>query len=204
MLNNKEIYHSRKVVFLLAMIGGILEIYSYIEKDGVFATTITGNLVLMMYNFVNFKFNILPKYLVPIIFFILGVIFVECINKNRWKGYILILEIIMVLVVPYIPNLIGVSLIAFVSALQVQSFRKIEEDIYMSTMCTGNTRSFVEALIHRNYRKATNYAIVISAFLLGVAFEYIGIIYLNQKAVYICIPILILIIYIVNFNKEKK
>ena len=66
----------RRVAFLLTFIGGMLEIYSYKLKDGIFATAITGNIVRMVYylNRVsgdNIR-NII-KYGLPILFFILGV-----------------------------------------------------------------------------------------------------------------------------------
>lgn len=211
-MRNKYIENSRRVAFLLTTVGGILEIYSYLEKGGIFATAITGNIVLMVYNIKNLNFINIDRYIFPIFTFCLGVSLVEIINNNNyfnirnlnWKSLVLILEILVMIVIPYIlSDKLSVSLIAFISAIQIQTFRKIYDDIYMSTVCTGNTRSLIDAIINKNFSKAKNYAIAISGFLLGVILGDFGVIFLKTKAIYIAIPIIVLTLLIIN-RKDKN
>lgn len=78
---SNEIYDKRRIAFLLTFVGGFLEIYSYLYMDA-FATTITGNIVLLTYNLRNFSWPIVAKYFLPIFSFILGIITVEILKKE--------------------------------------------------------------------------------------------------------------------------
>ena len=75
----------RRVAFLLTIIGGILEIFSYKLKGGVFATAITGNIVLMVYHAKNLSFEEVLKYLLPISCFITGVSISEILKLKAEK-----------------------------------------------------------------------------------------------------------------------
>lgn len=199
----------RRVAFLLTFIGGMLEIYSYKLKDGIFATAITGNIVRMVYylNRVsgdNIR-NII-KYGLPILFFILGVSTTEILKINFknfnikiWREVILSTEIMAMIIIPFIPSdVFSVSLIAFVSGAQVQAFRKVYGKVYMSTMCTGNTRSLVEAVINKRRDEAKLYVTVILGFISGVLVGDYIIIYIDKYMTFICVILLILIINIIR------
>lgn len=74
-------HDKRRIAFLLTFVGGFLEIYSYLYMDA-FATTITGNIVLLTYHLRKFSWDIVIKYFLPIMSFILGVITVELLKKE--------------------------------------------------------------------------------------------------------------------------
>lgn len=212
MLSNEAIVESRRITFLLTCVGGFLELYSYLLKGKVFATAITGNLVLMVYNMKNFSFYNIEKYLLPIIAFCFAVAMVELIRQNfenkfnmNWRIYVLVFEIIALLILSMIKsNIISTSIIAFVSAIQIQSFRKVYGNLYMSTICTGNIRSFIDALVNKRYEEASTYGVVILGFLVGIIIGDFSIILLNDNAIYICIVLLFVVLYILIKKGNKN
>ncbi|CAM3161019.1 YoaK family protein [Streptobacillus felis] len=197
----------KRVAFFLTIVGGFLEIYSYLLLGNVFATTITGNLILMAFNLKRLQIINVVKYVLPIIFFCFGVFVSEKIKSKMTYSFakvVLVVEIVILSLIPFINvELISVSLIAFISAIQIQTFRKVSENLYMSTMCTGNTRSLIESLVNGKSKDAKNYFVVIFGFLLGVLLGDISIIFTGKFSIYICVLILSsILVYLIK--KEGK
>lgn len=140
---------------LLAVVGGFLDVYTYMCRGGVFANAQTGNIVLMGIQIAQGNWVSCVTYMIPIFFFVLGVLLSETIGHRckqihtiHWRQIILLLEILVLVAVSLIPigklNILANSLVSFTCALQVQSFRKFNGKAYASTMCTGNLRSATE------------------------------------------------------------
>ncbi|SQA14860.1 Predicted membrane protein [Streptobacillus moniliformis] len=111
----------------------------------------------------------------------------------------LFLEILILSFIPFMKiQLIAISLIAFISGIQIQTFRKISNNVYMSTMCTGNTRALVEALTNKREQDIKDYFVVVSGFLLGVLLGDISIVFFDKFSIYICVLMILLIIYIIK------
>ncbi|WP_314011381.1 YoaK family protein [Pseudostreptobacillus hongkongensis] len=196
----------RRVAFLLTIIGGILEIFSYKLKGGVFATAITGNIVLMVYHAKNLSFEEVLKYLLPISCFITGVSISEILKLKAekldikyWRNIIILFEIIVFIIIPYIASdgLVA-ALISLVSGMQVQAFRRVYGKAYMSTMCTGNTRLLIESIINKRHHDVKIYSFVITGFVTGVILGDILISLFNNFAIYFCALILIVVTWIIN------
>ncbi|VWL85290.1 YoaK family protein [Oceanivirga miroungae] len=201
---------SLKIALLLTFIGGFLEIYSFLLKGKVFATTMTGNIIMMMYNVYNLDFLSIPKYLFPIICFCLGIIYVEYIKKKyfnhsiHWREFILALEIFLVILVflfrkEYF-NIFTTSIIGFMSAIQIQSFKKTEDNLYMSTMLTGNTRKLIESIIKKNTKQVKIFTLIILSFCVGVIFGALFIDSLKEASILILLLPLITIFYLIHKN----
>ena len=86
---------------------------------------------------------------------------------------------------------------SFVCALQVQAFHKVRGHVYASTMCIGNMRSGVEALIGYFHgrdralrRKAAVYFTVILLFALGAGIGCIAAKRFGEKAIWACCGLL--------------
>ena len=137
---------------LLAIVGGILDTYTYIARGGVFANAQTGNIVLLGVEAAKGNFRQAAMSLAPILAFILGVIISEWSKKVSNKSFIkdspravLILEVIILFVIGFIPNTVPNDIVnitvSFVSSLQICTFRKLVDSPYSTTMCTGNLRS---------------------------------------------------------------
>lgn len=176
------------VGMILTCVGGFLDAYTYFCRGKVFANAQTGNLVLLGIKIAHGNFLDALYYFIPIIAFVIGILFSECIktkcNKFRkfhWRQIIVGFEILVLFFIAYIPdgkyNIIANVLVSFVCSLQVQSFRKIKGKTYASTMCTGNLRSGTEHLSNFLFREdkldktelfhALKYYTIIFIFLVG-------------------------------------
>ena len=139
----------------LTLSGGFQDAYTYLCRGKVFANAQTGNIVLMSTHFFEGEFGLILHYLIPVISFIFGIcvaeiqhIFFKNYKKIHWRQIVLAFEIVILLVVGFIPinlNILANALVSFVAAMQVQTFRKLRGNAYASTMCIGNLRSGTEA-----------------------------------------------------------
>lgn len=141
---------------LLSFSGGLQDAYTYNMRDGVFANAQTGNVVLMSQNFMSGEWSKGLHYLLPLVSFAAGIFLAERIESRfktagriHWRQIVLIIEIVMLLIVGFLPsgiNMIANVLVSFSCAMQVQTFRKVHGYGYASTMCIGNLRSGTESL----------------------------------------------------------
>ncbi len=173
---------------LLSMTGGFLDIYTYLYRGKVFANAVTGNMVLFGFNLANLEWFSAAKYLLAICSYALGVFTAEAIHRSLprarrigWHQSVLILETLCLAPIVLIPfgefDFAVNSLISFVCALQVQTFRRVHGQPFASTMCTGNLRSGTEALFRHfsgkdqaELKKFLHYFLVIGCFIAGAAF----------------------------------
>ena len=164
----------------LALSGGFQDAYTYNTRNEVFSNAQTGNVVLMSQNLMTGNWQKGLRYLVPLLAFAGGVLVAERIaerfryaKKLHWRQSILLMEILILLVVGFMPaemNMGATALVSFACAMQVEAFRKVDGYAYASTMCIGNIRSGMEALCA--YRQSHNRQILYKAF------HYFGIIIL--------------------------
>jgi len=176
------------VAALLAVSGGVLDAYTYLCRGGVFANAETGNIVLLGIRLARREWSAALSYLVPIFAFALGVLAAEMIKSRRlykagrfhWRHFTLGAEMAVLILVSFIPlgDADGAvnALVAFVCAMQVEAFRKVQGHAFATTMCTGNLRSGTEALyagaLRRDkvlLKKGAYYYAVISFFIVGAA-----------------------------------
>ena len=136
---------------MLAFVGGYLDAYTYITRDGVFATAQTGNTVLFAVRAASPEYSGAIQNVPPFLAFIAGVLVAEFIKDKLKPHYraILILEFLILLLVGFlpasIPNMIITMAIAFVSSLQIATFNKLGDWSYNSTITTGNLRTAAQA-----------------------------------------------------------
>ena len=154
----KDMSVSYLVAALLSITGGFLDAYTFISRDGVFANAQTGNFARLAICIANKNWELVIRYLIPIIFFTIGVstsIWISrCVSKSsvlNWRQYTILLEIILLMLVSWIPsgkitNLYANVLVSLTCAIQAESFRKVLGTPFASTMCTGNLRTATEYL----------------------------------------------------------
>ena len=147
---------SLTVGLLLALAGGMLDAYSFINRGEVFATAETGNIVQLSVHLSMGEWASAFQYLLPILAFILGVVAAEAIRRRaegrtgrlQWQQYMLLAECGVLAAVSLLPqgplDPLANILISFTSAVQVDSFRKFRGCAGSTTMCTGNLRSGTE------------------------------------------------------------
>lgn len=161
MKKSNQTSDSLTVGLLLALAGGILDSYSYLNRGQVFATAETGNLVLLGINLAQGHFSQSIRYLLPILAFAAGVLATELLRHHlgaqagrlHWRQPILLAECAVLVLVAFLPqgslDPLANILISFTSAVQMESFRKFRGCSCATTMCTGNLRSGTEHLFRR-------------------------------------------------------
>lgn len=145
------------IAFLLFLIGGFQNAYTYINCNNVFANLQTGNLILMSISVINGNFNAIIKYLMPLSFFWLGsaigtIIDLKYKNNLRmhWRTIILFIEMFLVIVAGLLPSkytLFISVLVTLNSALSLQGFKQLHKRPLVSTMMVGNMRMLVDHLV---------------------------------------------------------
>lgn len=172
---------------ILSVIGGFLDIYTYLCRGNVFANAVTGNMVLFGSHLAHRQWMLSGKYLLAILFYALGIFTANLLNRTlprssrfTWHHGVIGLEFICLVVIcliPYGPFDVVVNAgISFVCALQVQTFRRVHGLPFASTMCTGNLRSGTDALFvgwqtgdRAEFHKALYYFGIIGCFVSGAA-----------------------------------
>ena len=196
------------VGLLLALAGGLLDGYSYLNRGQVFATAETGNIVLMSQSLFEGNFARFAHYFIPVLAFALGVAAAECIRlrwreakRMHWRQLVLLTEIALLFVVGFFPAAwdIGANaLVSFSCAMQVQAFRKVHGYPFASTMCIGNLRSGMDSLVGFGHTrdkkllwKGLHYFGVIFVFALGagIGTQCVGI--FGEKTIWLSCALLL-------------
>ncbi|GMO13374.1 MAG: hypothetical protein Ta2E_02680 [Mycoplasmoidaceae bacterium] len=169
----KNIDDSLMILSILAIVGGMLEVYTFATHNGIFCTGQNGNIVLLLLRSFNINDDLILigrstpwwGYLITISSFMAGVIIAVIIerifltSKSRtfmWRSMILTFQIGILIGCSFIPahvaqqnwelnDVIAASLIAFSCALQMSVFKTARGMVISTTLMTANTRTFAEA-----------------------------------------------------------
>ena len=164
--------------------GGLQDAYTYCCRDKVFANAQTGNIVLMSTHLFAGDWAGVFRYFVPLISFMAGIFVAECVHRRykcmekvHWRQLIILAEIVLLFAVGFFPagwDIGANALVSFACAMQVQAFRKVHGYPFASTMCIGNLRSGMDALVafgHTHDKnalwKSLHYFAIIFIFALG-------------------------------------
>lgn len=167
---------------LLALTGGSLDAFVYLNHGHVFAAAMTGNGVLLGVAFLHHDYLQAAHHLVPMIGFVLGVFLARLLDSKLKHHAVLaglLFEISVLLTASFLPgrfpDFVFVPLIAIVAAYQIASFRRADSYAYNSTFITGNLRTAVDGLYDAlqpgsrkdGIRKFLDLSAIILAFLIG-------------------------------------
>ena len=202
------VHETFRVAALLAVVGGFLDAYTYILRGGVFANAQTGNIVLLGIHLAEEDYGKALYCIVPIAAFAVGVFITDVFKKifsekgfNIYEYYIIVIEIILLTIVGVIPasvpdGVVNVT-ISFVCSLQVNSFRKIKNMPYATTMCTGNLRSGTDKLFQYLINKeknsgveAAHYFGIIALFIIGAILGTILVKDFGIRSIWFCCMLL--------------
>ena len=168
----------------LSLSGGLQDAYTYLFRGKVFANAQTGNIVLLSTNIMDGRWDKVLHYLVPLCAFALGVLAAEKMREHfqvmqrlHWRQLVVLGEVLLLFAVGFLPqsqNLLANAIVSFACAMQVQAFRKVHGYPFASTMCIGNLRSGMDALVafgHSHDKsalwKSLHYFAIIFIFALG-------------------------------------
>ena len=198
--------------------GGLQDAYTYLCRGQVFANAQTGNIVLFSAYLFEGAWDHCLRYLIPVLSFMAGIFAAECIHRRfkhmekvHWRQTVLLLEMGILLAVPFLPHgldPLANGLVSFVCALQLQAFHKIRGHAYASTMCIGNMRSGTEALctyLHTRDKaflhKSLTYFAVIGVFAVGAGLGSYMTNRLGEGALWVCCGLL-LVSFLMMFARE--
>lgn len=214
----KQASESIELGIALALSGGMMDAYSYVMRDKVFANGQTGNIILLAINIAERNFGESFKYFCPIVAFVVGIIFAEAARTKvgkrlHWRQTAVLIESIMLFFVAFIPtdfNLLASSLISLVCGVQVESFRKIHGRALATTMCLGNLRSgtqnIYEYIRYRNREKLKSSIIyygVIIFFVIGAVLGNFLVNVFGIRAILFS-SVLLLISFIIMFDDREN
>lgn len=216
-MNKRQISESIEVGVFLALSGGFMDAYSYINRGKVFANAETGNIILMALKVCEGKFFEAVNYLIPIISFAVGVAICEIIkyrkeriNMIHWRQILVLFEIFAFIVVGFLPqemNRVANSIISMISGIQFATFPKIRGTAMATTMCTGNLKTGTQNM-YRGIKtgdksaieKGLYYYVCILVFILGTMVGYFAVKLMAEKAIFLA-ALAMINIFIIMFKE---
>ena len=177
---NKQMSESLTVGILMAISGGLMDAYSYLYRGHVFANAQTGNVLLFSIYLSKGERIQALHYAFPIVAFLSGVAlstFICHFGKHRdllhWRQICVLLEAVIFFTVAGFSqnmNLPANCLISLACGIQVETFRRVENENVATTMCIGNMRSAIHSAImyglvnNHEYKHSTfiSFSIVLS------------------------------------------
>jgi len=190
---------------ILALVGGFLDAYTYVTRDGVFATAQTGNTVLFAVRAASTEFSGAIQNVWPFLAFVAGVLVAAHIKKrlNRNRRVVLLVECIILFIVGLLPesfpNMVITMTVAFVSSMQIATFNKLGNWSYNSTITTGNLRTAAQAAYGafanhnpEDTSKFRSFLCIILSFISGALIGTFSSTYLGTTAIWIVSGLLLL------------
>ena len=204
---------------LLALSGGLMDAYSYIERGQVFANAQTGNILLFGIHLSEGQFGTALQYFIPVLAFTAGIALSDLVRirddrmKMHWRQLAVLLEALILIAVSFIPlqfNLPANSLTSFACGIQVQSFRKIHGNGVATTMCIGNLRSGTQNLVAflqthdpEKLESGGLYFGIIFCFALGAVCGNFLIGFLGQHAILVSAVLLLAAVFLMFADRER-
>ncbi len=218
MQSTKQMSESIRLGALLAVSGGFMDAYSYIQRDQVFANAQTGNILLFGVNLSEGNFAGALHYFLPVLAFVLGIAAAELVRMHwkstlHWRQVSVLVEAVILALVALFPltlNLPANALISFACGIQVESFRKIRGNSIATTMCIGNMRSGTQAVCQyfrdrdrEHLVRASLYYAIIVCFVLGAVLGNKAVGFWHEKAI-LCSSVLLTVAFIVMFVDGER
>ncbi len=152
MKHARQVSDSLELGVILALVGGFMDAYSYMGRDGVFANAQTGNILLVGVNLSEGNLALALRYLFPVLCFAAGIMLADLVHERfssriHWRQVTVAVEAAILLGVSTMGaelNLPANCLTSLACGMQVESFRKIHGHGIATTMCIGNLRSALQ------------------------------------------------------------
>ena len=203
---NKRNIISIVTALLLTFAGGFTDAYTFIYRGGVFATMQTGNLIKFFINLTNGEFKL--AFLLPIVFFIIGCVIAGLLRKCKYQAHIALISLLVIYIIAglcpktEVWDVVSVSLLSIVGAMQFEAFRRCLGYRYTSTMCTNNIRLFSVSIAEGKRKAVALYASIIATFVVGIV---IGVLVGKGMDIYSIIPMagIYLAVLIIIFTTKE-
>ncbi|GFH42642.1 membrane protein [Lactococcus hodotermopsidis] len=208
--DNIRIFERARVAVQLTFISGFLDAYTFSTQGERFAGIQTGNAIYLMKSLAQGNFAATTSYLFPICAFICGAIFTYFARKFaiahrhlRWHataGAIIFIGVLLTaLTSSFAPPQWIIMSLAFISAVQLESFKKMRGAPYTNIMMTGNIKNMAvfiaQGLVEKNgavLKRGVNTLFVVLSFCLGVFIATILANWTGEKALYAVLPVILI------------
>lgn len=211
---------SLRFALVLTLVGGYLDAYTFITRDGVFANTQTANVILGGIDLAEAQWRATLAHLYPILAFLAGIGVAMLVKTGRIERRVTRplrwatgLQAVILVIVGFLPAGVHAAAvtvpIAFVAALQMGLYRTIGDLTYMSIATTGNLMRLTEAWF-RGFvdhdpvarRHTAVYAAICAAFAGGAIFGALVAQWIGGCAAWV--PALILAVTLVLFYLDDQ
>jgi uncharacterized membrane protein YoaK (UPF0700 family) len=179
----QRIVGSLPSAILLAITGGSLDAFVYLNHGHVFAAAMTGNGVLFGIAVLHHDLGLALRHFAPILAFVFGVFAAKALDLKLKRRHAITVGLLGEITVLFaaswlpgsVPDLVFVPILALAGAYQITSFRTVNSYAYNSTFMTGNLRTAMDGLFdaltpskrRSGLRKFRDLSLIVAAFLLG-------------------------------------
>lgn len=214
-----QVSESIELGIILALSGGFMDAYSYLERGRVFANAQTGNMLLLGVSLSEGNFHLVVRYLFPVLAFAIGIALADVVRikgiiRLHWRQISVLFEALILATVSFMPhnmNLLANSLTSLACGIQVESFRKIHGNGIATTMCIGNLRSATQNLCSYFYTKEKGhlekgllYYGIIFCFVIGAVIGNAFIKIFHEKAILCCSVMMFLAFILMFIDREQR
>lgn len=215
----KQVSESIELGIILALVGGFMDVYSYMGRGGVFANAQTGNILLTGVHISEGNFALAAQFFLPVLSFALGIMGSDLVherfgNRIHWRQVTVVLEAVFLFTVSFMgteQNLAANCLTSLACGMQVESFRKIHGRGVATTMCIGNLRSALQNvddyIVTHNRGFLENgllYFGVIACFVAGAILGNWCLERLGLAAIRICSLLLLAAFFLMFWDREVR
>ena len=226
----EEVPEKLRIAVLLSFISGYINAFTYNNAGELFAGAQTGNVIFMALHFAKGNFEKAVEFLIPIISFMIGQIFIYCFRnffqRRGHKGYIhssllmLFIMIMLIVLLPFFDYHFIVVTLAFFAAIQSDTFQRLRGFSYATQrlrgfsyatiMMTGNVKNaprlLIEGLVQRDRELLVRgflLFLIIFSFMLGVGISTYFTQFVKKSAL---VPLILPLSYInyVLFKEEHN
>ncbi len=213
----------KKVFELLMLAAGMMGVYTYALRGGVFCNAQTANFVMMAIALGNKNWSGALYFIIPISAYLAGAILSEWLpgrvrrlNAMRWDTYLIAFEIAVLIIVGFIPlsanHHIVQVMINFICSMQYNTFRQAESIPMATTFCTNHVRQtginvvkYIKTRDFESKRRILSHFTMLISFLAGGVIEMATIAVLSEKAIWVAaIPLLIDLFFLARADMVEE
>ncbi|MEG1152638.1 MAG: YoaK family protein [Oscillospiraceae bacterium] len=220
-MKRKNTFESFLFIFILTLIGGFINSYTFILHDGYLSTMNTGNMARMGLAISRLEFQEAATYLMSIFANAFGAMMAFICRekfengvKDRWQRKCLKTELIIFLIIGFLPSSLPHFFINFlissIAGFQLATFTTWNGNLVATTIASGNIRFVGEhlgnAIINPSKKSFLNFLLFLSitlAFVLGVIIGALSSNLIGKFSIYIVCVLISSLIFIENMVATK-